>query len=265
MTVLVMLAIATTVGTIRNAVAQEEIKLGGRRIVGGEPTDIQKHPWQLALNIKRPNGTYLCGGAYIAEKWVLSAAHCFRSSDPVDVIKAKAGATNYVDQGVWSQVDKFVMHEHYDRVTYAHDIALMKLKVVPSARVIPLADPSPTIPVGQPLEVTGWGSTTEGGQISKLLLRANVPYVDNATCNEPASYGGRVLSGMMCAGHLGGGTDSCQGDSGGPLVWRTENGPVLVGVVSFGDGCARQLKYGVYTRVGLYHAWIRRVVADDRN
>jgi hypothetical protein len=62
MTVLVMLAIATTVGTIRNAVAQEEIKLGGRRIVGGEPTDIQKHPWQLALNIKRPNGTYLCGG-----------------------------------------------------------------------------------------------------------------------------------------------------------------------------------------------------------
>jgi secreted trypsin-like serine protease len=262
--VIVTLALMTNVSMIRNTLAQEEIKLGGRRIVGGEPTDIQKHPWQLALNIRRPNGTYLCGGSYIAEKWVVSAAHCFRRSDPVDAINAKAGATNYVDKGVWSQVDKFIIHEHYDRETYAHDIALMKLKAVPAARVLPLVDSSLTIPVGQPLEVTGWGSTTEGGQVSKVLLRANVPYVDSATCNGPDSYGGRVLSGMMCAGHRGGGTDSCQGDSGGPLVWRTEAGPVLVGVVSFGDGCARQLKFGVYTRVSLYRAWINQILADDR-
>jgi secreted trypsin-like serine protease len=68
---------------------------------------------------------------------------------------------------------------------------------------------------------------------------------------------------MMCAGSREGGIDACQGDSGGPLVKRAESGPVLVGVVSFGEGCARKLKYGVYTRISHYRSWIERVVGAD--
>jgi trypsin len=93
------------------------------------------------------------------------------------------------------------------------------------------------------------------------LLRATVPYIDNATCNEPISYNGEILAGMMCAGHRDGGIDACQGDSGGPLVWRSQDGPILVGVVSFGDGCARRLKYGVYSRLSYYRDWIARTEA----
>ena len=162
-----------------------------------------------------------------------------------------------MDEGSWIAVDRVVAHEKYNSTTQEHDIALVRLATRPAGRVIPRLEAG-TIAVGQPLEVTGWGTTTEGGDISKRLLKASVPYVDSATCNDPASYNGRVLSGMMCAGRREGGLDACQGDSGGPLVWRTADGPLLVGIVSFGDGCARKLKYGVYTRAAVYTSWIER-------
>ncbi|MGO8780594.1 MAG: trypsin-like serine protease [Rhodomicrobium sp.] len=78
---------------------------------------------------------------------------------------------------------------------------------------------------------------------------------------ESVLSAGLVLPGMMCAGHREGKIDSCQGDSGGPLVWNSADGPVLVGVVSWGDEvCAKKLKYGVYTRVTAYRDWIDRVI-----
>lgn len=246
-----------------SAFAQEEIKPGGRRIVGGEPTAIQQHPWQVALIITRPEGAYLCGGSIIAQQWVLTAAHCFRTSDAPSAVKLKAGATNYVAEGIWSAIERIVVHEGYDPRTYAHDLALIQLKSAPAGRIIPLAGADVSLKPGQPLEVTGWGATAQGGDASHDLLKARVPYVENATCNELASYNGKILPGMICAGYREGGIDSCQGDSGGPLVWRTAEGPVLVGVVSFGEGCARKLKYGVYTRVAPYRAWINSVVVGD--
>jgi secreted trypsin-like serine protease len=246
------------------ALSQEEIKLGGRRIVGGEPIkDINEYPWQVAIEITRDDGVDLCGGSIVAEKWVLSAAHCFQPPVSSNAVKVKAGVLNYIDEGVWSEVDKVVIHEGFNPDTFENDLALIKLKTVPQGDVIALMDTSSTLQIGQPLEVTGWGTTTENGEISKQLLKANVPYVDNATCNEPNSYNGHVLHEMMCAGKKEGGADACQGDSGGPLVWKTADGFVLVGVVSFGDGCARKLKYGVYTKVGPYRAWIERVIGSS--
>jgi hypothetical protein len=99
-----------------------------------------------------------------------------------------------------------------------------------------------------------------GDDASNDLLLGKVRYADTAECNAPAVYNGKITDRMMCAGFKEGGVDSCQGDSGGPLVWRTaDDVPILVGVVSYGEGCARRLKYGVYTRVSAYRAWIQGV------
>jgi secreted trypsin-like serine protease len=243
------------------AQAQEEIKPAGRRIVGGERADIRQHPWQVALDIKLDGQTHLCGGSIIADRWVLTAAHCFKRSTKPGDVRANAGATNYVMEGAWSDVERVVINEGYDPRTHEHDIALVRLRRSLPGKVIPLATTGHKLSPGQPLEVTGWGATSEGGDASRALMKASVPYVDNAVCNEPAAYKGVIKAGMMCAGDRDGGIDSCQGDSGGPLVWRTSQGPTLVGVVSWGEGCARKLKYGVYSRVTSYTDWISNIIS----
>jgi secreted trypsin-like serine protease len=141
----------------------------------------------------------------------------------------------------------------------------VKLKNPAKGKVIPLSAKGHSVPVGQPLEVTGWG-ITEKGETSDRLCKTTVPYIDTAKCNQPESYGGGIRPGMLCAGYLKGEKkDSCGGDSGGPLVWRSPDGPILIGVVSFGEECAKDNKPGVYTRVSSYRDWIEQVLGADQN
>jgi secreted trypsin-like serine protease len=67
----------------------------------------------------------------------------------------------------------------------------------------------------------------------------------------------------MCTAYHEGEIDSCQGDSGEPLVWLADKWTVLVGVVSWGYGCAQKLRYGVYTRAMKYADWAGKIVAGD--
>jgi secreted trypsin-like serine protease len=75
----------------------------------------------------------------------------------------------------------------------------------------------------------------------------DVPITTDAACTA-AYQGDYQPTAMFCAGVPEGGLDSCQGDSGGPFVV----GGKLVGIVSWGIGCARPGLPGVYTRVATY-------------
>ena len=83
-------------------------------------------------------------------------------------------------------------------------------------------------------------------------MQVSVPIVSKNKCQR--SY--TIHDSMVCAGLDQGGKDACQGDSGGPMVCEAQGKFYLEGVVSFGNGCADPLMYGVYARVRYLKRWI---------
>jgi len=85
--------------------------------------------------------------------------------------------------------------------------------------------------------------------------------VKQDTCNEENSYDGGVSADMMCAADTN--QDSCQGDSGGPLYDSDNN--ALVGIVSWGYGCAQARYPGVYSRISHQISWIQNEICNAHN
>jgi trypsin len=121
---------------------------------------------------------------------------------------------------------------------------------------------------GKLATIAGFGLTSENApQPPDTMQRAKVPIQTDAYCANayPDGVGGGSYDAttMLCAGYPQGGTDTCQGDSGGPLLATALDGTLrLVGATSFGDGCGRPGKPGVYARVaeGPIRTFIARFV-----
>ena len=258
------------------------------RVVGGGTTTAANHPWQAGLTIDNRFGAsnvqgLFCGGSLVTPYIVLTAAHCVVDTDPdcggsrppcttvtdpggdgtrlldpndVDVI---VGRTTLTGTG-GTENDTFGVYfaSGYVPTTKQNDLAFITLDGAPSTQQrIDIVDRNdgPSWKVGAQTRVTGYGLTVPGNNASKsdTLRVATVPIISDNTCGSPAVYAGVFFSQVhICAGHLSGGIDSCQGDSGGPL--QTAAGAAsgttrLVGIVSFGSGCALANAPGVYTRV----------------
>jgi transmembrane serine protease 9 len=235
------------------------------RIVGGVPAPIGAYPWQVSIGLKdNPHSIgHFCGGSIIGANFVVTAAHCVEGNTTPGSIQILYD-TNYLGQGgKVVPVAEIKIHRQWNKASYDYDVAVLRTAQPMEAVAIKLLQKSEApnlFPVGVLATVTGWGLTQERGSISEVLQQVGVQVTSNEVCNGPTAYGGAISGRMFCAGFATGGKDSCQGDSGGPIVaFDRKGGFVLAGIVSWGEGCARPNKFGVYTRVTEVADWVAEV------
>lgn len=229
-------------------------------IVGGVVAEKGEFPFQISL--QSSSGSHFCGGSLIKKNWVLTAAHCVAGWNKANkIVVGLHDQKNKVGTETFTSV-KVVPHPLYNRSTLDYDYAVIQISGDSKFRTIELNNTEIVIPeIGRdPINVwtSGWGTTSEGSYaLPNLLNKVEVPLVSTAECNAATAYGGDITDRMMCAGLPQGGKDSCQGDSGGPLFVKQASGDfLLVGVVSWGEGCARPNKFGVYSKVNVVMDWI---------
>jgi len=235
----------------------------GMRIVGGDKSAQGDFPYFVEMGG--------CGGTLIAPDTVLFAAHCDDYSGRQVIVGAYEKKT--VDHGaVTRYCDEWAMHPDFNVGGHVNnDFALCKLNepvFVDESHAKLVFNEDATVPATDDnLIVMGMGRLAEDGNSPDFLHDVTVPVVSNEDCNTMYNI---ITDQMLCAGFPEGGYDSCQGDSGGPIVKRVlqEDGTFVdfhVGVVSFGDGCARENKPGVYARTSAASVFIRETACNEFN
>ncbi|XP_058808146.1 trypsin-1-like [Phymastichus coffea] len=224
------------------------------RIIGGKPTTIETHPWQVSL---QAYGFHFCGASIVADQWILTAGHCAGYSP--DLTTVRVGSSVMEEGGAVHALERVIRHENFTKSAKGiphHDIALMKLKtkIDFNERTQPVAlfEQNEKCDVGTIATISGWGTTIENGDMPEVLHTVDVPIVSKSACNEAYESWGGIPVGQICAAYPQGGKDTCQGDSGGPLVIDGRQ----AGIVSWGNGCARKGYPGAYTEVAYYRDWI---------
>uniref|UniRef100_A0A8C2UW08 Transmembrane protease serine n=2 Tax=Chinchilla lanigera TaxID=34839 RepID=A0A8C2UW08_CHILA len=228
------------------------------RIAQGQVAEPAAWPWQASLQV---DGTHFCGASLISEAWLLTAAHCFDTHKNPKLWMASFGTT-LRSPLIRRKVQSIIVHENYAAHKHEDDIAVVELStpVLFSENVHRVCLPDATFNVlpRSKVFVTGWGALKASGPFPNTLRQVEVEVLHNDVCNQVNVYGGAVSSGMICAGFLSGERDACEGDSGGPLVIaRDRNVWYLIGIVSWGIGCGKENKPGLYTRVTHYRDWIK--------
>jgi secreted trypsin-like serine protease len=245
-------------GTLALAAPASAVPVDGTvspQVVGGTRAAQGEFPWMVRLSMG-------CGGAVYSPTLILTAAHCVDGTGANSGITATFGAVDLQSSARITRKSNYVLRAPgYVHHTQGKDWALIRLSS-PITGVTPLAIAQTNQYNNGTFTIMGWGGASEGGAQQRYLLKATVPFVSDTTCNS--NYNGQlVASDQICAGYAAGGTDTCQGDSGGPMVRRdAANAWVQVGVVSWGDGCARPNKPGIYSEVSAFTANIKTAAAS---
>ena len=205
-----------------------------------------------------------CGGALVADRYVITAAHCTSGRAASD-LKIAVGDTTFALAGEASSfiinVKTIKQHPDYSASNTQNDISILELEQPVDLTAYPNIKPiclpaQDTTYADREATVSGWGTLSSGGNLVAHLQEVDVTVFADGNCGMMDSY---MTPDMMCAGVKEGGKDSCQGDSGGPLFTSdlaNNNAQTLIGVVSWGFGCAAAGQLGVYAEVSHFRSWI---------
>ncbi|XP_050435716.1 trypsin-1-like [Adelges cooleyi] len=237
------------------------------RIVGGAPTYRHQYPWMVMLTYK---GKFYCGGTLINHKYVMTAAHCVHGFEAKNIGARilEHDRSQSDEKHIDFRVKKVIKHKGYSTTSYNNDIALLRLEtdgieLGPNTGVHPVCLPAEGKSfAGYEGIITGWGAKKQGGSSAQVLQEVYVPIMSNEDCRKTEYDEKRITANMICAGYPEGKKDSCQGDSGGPMHVANNSAYHIVGVVSWGEGCAQANRPGVYSRVNRYLNWIHNNTVD---
>jgi len=244
-------AAESSTNTIHDGRWLEDIPVRRPRIHGGWNTKEDRHSY-AQINLKYRGQGHQCGGSLVAPDMVLTAAHCYRSFNKIEIGKYEKDDITDISEEFLSEFE--IVHPGYDEDTTRFDVMLVKLRGTSTLATPVRVNRDENVPSnGSMLTVIGMGYNGDW-LLPSVFQETSVQYQINDQCGDIVDEKGTTLKGdlypdMLCAGYDG--RDSCYGDSGSPLILKGDNEQedIQIGVVSWGYECAGILP-GVYSRVG---------------
>ncbi len=239
-------------------------------------------PWVAGLAVwLGPNASntlgYFCGAVLIRPNWLVTSAICVVDGDGnsqtnTSDIKILHGSGD-LNLALKYDIKNIIVHPSFTgrdylnkKIDFQAAIALIEIKnrIKINANRLPSLNISDEFRENSDFKVFGWGSLYESGEVRSKLVQIDMNLIETALCNSPSWYAGRIRDDMLCAHAERSAIDACRGFSGSGLISFGSGRPKLVGIVSWGEGCARKRRPGVYTKLAHYRKWIEQTINANR-